>query len=493
MLFLDKAGRLFGWQQILKTIKEESDSSDWVLLSYHKYFLCFCDEENTFLGEYNADKNYNVLWTKKGNQLFLNKTTIEKHPDFDFNELSVSEIDENFQVTLKIGDKFLTAFPNGELRPEGTIAQNWEKFLIVPLKYAKIISDSLRNSAIWAAQHNVILDFLSQQGWEQDTINIIGQNSEKLGNINVDVVSFAYGRLGNNLVQYLNAIIIGLSLNSRHVSLFKPRGMSVQGEFQIADTKVRVREDAETSAITNSPNPKLIGNFFAAKGFEAAFSQVSDRTLLQCISEVSKILPSEEGSCSFDPTCTLLMHIRGGDIFMRDEGIIHPWYAQPPAAFYIKAALDAEKFGVDNVLIVTDGYLNPTVAYLVNELPKYGFKVSVQSDSILRDFSSLRQARYLAKSNGTFSEMPAMFSDNLRYLWCFEQISSQFGQGEMLGSVVAIMTRIFQLKKVHCIVGYDSTNRATPMGQWAMSAKQHALLTELPVEAIALKSFYNVE
>lgn len=492
MFFLDKFGNLSGWQQIFKQIQEDDDQSDWLLLSTHKYFICFAGGDDPFLGEYNADKNYNFVFTKKGNDLSVSQSTIEKYPDYDFSKITISKIDQNFHVSLKIGDRFLTAFPNGIVRPEGNIVQNWETFRIIPLKYAKLISDSMGSSAAWATQNDIILDWVTLQGWGQEKIDIIGQTSENPSNVITNIFSSPYGRLGNNLIQYMNIILIGLFLKSKNISLFKLSGFPLQGNFQIADTKISIQENTETDSVLNSPIPKLTGNFYAAKGFEAVFGQASDQTLMQCVSTISKLLPLEDNSCPFDPSRTLLMHIRSGDIFTPESGV-HSWYAQPPAAFYIKAAQDAEKFGIDNVLIITENHLNPTVDFLVEELPKYGFKVSVQSESITRDFSALRQAKYLVKSNSTLSEMAAMFSDSIRYLWCFEKISSQFGQGDMVASIITLMPRIFRLKKMHCIIGYDITNRATPMGLWTMTPEQYALLTELPPENIKLKNAYDLE
>lgn len=490
MFFLDKSGKLSDWQQIFKQIIED-DQSECLLLSSHKYFLCFSEGKDPFFGEYNPDKNDNLIFTRKGNDLFISQSTIENHPDYDFSKINISKIDKNLFVSLKIGDQYLTSFPDKKVIPKATILQAWELFYIVPLKYVKLISDSMRNSAVWAAQNNIMLDWIAHQGWGQGKIDIIGQTHENPSNINIDIFSYPYGRLGNNLIQYMNILLIGLFLKSKNISLFKPKGFHIQGEFQIADTRISIQENIETDKVFNSSTRKLTGKFFVAKGFEAVFEQASDGTLLQCVSTISEMLHLEEDSFLFDPARTLVMHIRSGDIFNKSK--IHPWYAQPPAAFYIKAAQDAEKFGIDSVLIITENYSNPTIPFLIEELPKYGFKVSVQSESISQDFSTLRQARYLVKSNSTLPEMAAMFSDSIRYLWCFERISSQFGQGDMTASIITMMPRIFRLKKIHCIIAYDTTNRATPMGQWAMTPKQYALLTEIPPEDIKLKNAYDIE
>jgi hypothetical protein len=109
---------------------------------------------------------------------------------------------------------------------------------------------------------------------------------------------------------------------------------------------------------------------------------------------------------------TLVIHVRSGDIFQ--PGGSNTKYAQPPLSWYRHLI---ERSGYDDVLLVTQtrfqrGGPNPVVAEIVARWPH----VRVVSRDTEHDLHTLRHARHLALSCGTFSVSAAMCSTRLARL-----------------------------------------------------------------------------
>ncbi|MCZ6870889.1 MAG: hypothetical protein O7G84_15410 [Gammaproteobacteria bacterium] len=109
---------------------------------------------------------------------------------------------------------------------------------------------------------------------------------------------------------------------------------------------------------------------------------------------------------------TLAIHVRSGDIFQPDGS--NPGYGQPPLSWY---QMLIERSGYREVVLVTQtnfvqGGPNPVVAEIAKRWPH----VRILSDEVETDFHTLRNARHLALSGGTFAVAAAMLNTRLARL-----------------------------------------------------------------------------
>lgn len=110
---------------------------------------------------------------------------------------------------------------------------------------------------------------------------------------------------------------------------------------------------------------------------------------------------------------TLVIHLRAGDVFRTGGANLE--CGSPPVSWYRRVIEDGQ---YDEVLVVTQsevgepGGLHPALAPLQGEYPH----LKVYCGSEEENFHTLRNARHLALSPGTFSVCAAVLSENLRRL-----------------------------------------------------------------------------
>ena len=105
---------------------------------------------------------------------------------------------------------------------------------------------------------------------------------------------------------------------------------------------------------------------------------------------------------------TLVVHIRGGDIIEREYEKPHN-YVQNPLSYYLALIEDFE-----NVIVVVEPNSNNPV---VPELQKIG-RLKFQSLSVAEDYATLLAAKNLATSGvGTFAVSAALCSHNIKNLF----------------------------------------------------------------------------
>ena len=106
------------------------------------------------------------------------------------------------------------------------------------------------------------------------------------------------------------------------------------------------------------------------------------------------------------PASTLVIHLRGGDVFAQNPP---PFYPQNPASFYQKLIKNFE-----STIIVAEDLSNPVAQYFKGDQ-----RVEFQSSSKEDDFATLLRAKNIATSGvGTFAIGAALCSENLENLFC---------------------------------------------------------------------------
>jgi hypothetical protein len=209
---------------------------------------------------------------------------------------------------------------------------------------------------------------------------------------NLNIISNWYGRLGNNIQQICNGILFS----------------SLSG-----DGFSSIEHELINQVVLNYNKQSTIRQcrFFHYNTSNKDFD-IDLNYLYQNIGKVAKqyVVPNFKFKIK-DPfdNDTLVVHIRSGDIFAHEHNPPHD-YVPNPLCYYLNLIEEYDK-----IIVVTepDNY-NP----IVDELKKIK-KVTVQSESVAEDFSTLMRSKNIATSGtGTFAVAAALCSSNIENFYC---------------------------------------------------------------------------
>lgn len=218
----------------------------------------------------------------------------------------------------------------------------------------------------------------------------------------MSVIRSWYGRLGNNIQQVSNAIYY---CNKNHIDFYFVYHPLINNFF-----------------INNGQRNNFSSRFFYFKGdkkdFECNYKKLNNCRREICLKYISHNLNIDKVKKL--PESTLVIHIRGGDIFIENP---HSAYIQNPLCYYEKIISLYEK-----VIIVTQDYRNPVIDYLKDKS-----NVEIQISDIKKDFATLMSAQNLASSGvGTFSIAAALCSSNIKNFYCTNLYEDHHLNPEML-------------------------------------------------------------
>tara|TARA_R110002020_G_scaffold79078_3_gene198408 strand:+ start:6751 stop:7563 length:813 start_codon:yes stop_codon:yes gene_type:complete len=247
-----------------------------------------------------------------------------------------------------------------------------------------------------------------------------------------------YGRLGNNIQQISNAIyycrLNGFNFHSPPHSLIEEFSENFGVESDLSSTFYSYSEGGEDVDYDvndlNSQRKSICETFILPR---------------LKIPLLKKPLPSS----------TLVVHLRGGDIFNRNPAYqsIPGGYVQNPLCFYEGLF---KKF--KSILVVAEDLSNP----LIEPLQKKQ-KVKIICSSIEEDFSLLLRAKNLAPSGvGTFAIAAALCSKNIENLFCTNLFWDSHLNPLMLKSKINV--------EINKLSGYIQ------MGEWKNTQAQKALM-----------------
>ena len=199
-----------------------------------------------------------------------------------------------------------------------------------------------------------------------------------------------FGRVGNNIQQISNAIYFcrlnGINYHSPPHSLIEQFSENFGVESNLSTTFFNLKDLNCNIDDLNSQRKGICENFILPR---------------LKIPLLKAPLPSS----------TLVVHIRGGDIFDRNPAYqdIPGNYVQNPLCFYERLFKNFE-----SILIVAQDFSNPVIKHLQKNQ-----KVKIISSSLEEDFSLLLRAKNLATSGaGTFAMAAAFCSKNIENLFC---------------------------------------------------------------------------
>jgi hypothetical protein len=215
-------------------------------------------------------------------------------------------------------------------------------------------------------------------------------------------VSHWAGRLGNNIQQIANAILLAEScghtfeqnlehdiINKFSIS-FGSDGENISGKFYNWEPTVHCE------------NGTLEGGNEIGISKEHVYANIR-RICKQYVFPNLKVSPQKP----LDDD-TLVVHIRGGDIIEREYEKPHN-YVQNPLAYYLALIEDFKNI----IMVVEPRNNNP----IIPELKKIG-RLKFQSLSVHKDYATLLSAKNLATSGvGTFGVSAALCSQNIKNLF----------------------------------------------------------------------------
>lgn len=219
-----------------------------------------------------------------------------------------------------------------------------------------------------------------------------------------------YGRFGNNVIQLIHAIHVAEYLRISKIRL----------EFRQFDTNVISLCEASGDEMD------LCGKYFDIGEMYGLYPELGrlvhadyERIAVRYLKPHLIHAPLSIGH-PFDPDKTLVIHIRGGDIFRSRP---HPLYTQPPLDMYRQIML---RHADTRRIVLYEDDKNPVVDALKNEYPDASF-LSLPLDLTI---GALIEAKYIVSSFGTFVRSILLFNPDFKKVYCVEQMQGWFGGGE---------------------------------------------------------------
>ena len=217
------------------------------------------------------------------------------------------------------------------------------------------------------------------------------------------VIKEWYGRTGNNIQQISNAIFFCKN-QTPPVNFYLP-AHSLLNNFSVCDKGgVEPSSSSKFFFYKGDPNDHAdvaadVANF---KGHHP--DEVDGWRKRICESFILPHLKIPRGPAL--PASTLVIHLRGGDVFAPNPPAFYP---QNPASFYQNLIKNFQ-----STIIVAEDLSNPVAQYFKDDQ-----RVEFQSSSEEDDFATLLRAKNIASSGvGTFAMAAALCSENLENLFC---------------------------------------------------------------------------
>lgn len=229
------------------------------------------------------------------------------------------------------------------------------------------------------------------------------------------------GRLGNNILQIINAFHAGISTG---LPVYVPS--NVNPLLQLIANRTHEFDCAAACSSLSAPELRQAVYYCAQDLERLGLSQPSlEQQHHICTTRLASLFVVDASVDPINTAKALVVHVRSGDVF---SVYPHTAYWQPPLSYYVNISVQhTAEHGADAPLIaVTEpDFRNPVIAKL-RELDWHIWTRSVQ-----QDFSTLLRARHLGLSHGTFSMTAALCSTQAETIyvpvWNGQHLSSHRG------------------------------------------------------------------
>lgn len=209
--------------------------------------------------------------------------------------------------------------------------------------------------------------------------------------MNIEIQKW-YGRLGNNIIQLVNAIHIAVHYN---YNIILPKHNYFALQYIIINHDININ------------SKRLHDQYFFF--YNTRIKGINNTIFYQNKVKVYDILRSMFVA---KPNGDLLendvvIHIRSGDIFGPRP---HPNYIMPPLSYYTDIL---NKRNFNRIIIVAEDNLNPCIPALLKLYPNSYFK----KDTLSNDINKILGCRNIIESFGTFIPYILLFSNNIKHIY----------------------------------------------------------------------------
>jgi len=215
-----------------------------------------------------------------------------------------------------------------------------------------------------------------------------------------------YCRLGNNIMQLVNAL---------HLSLLAGEDSRVvipEHQYFCSTDKVQVGLTDHDRRAINQHRVTLVTdsrNFYLSEIIVGWTETEFVQNYSQVVREIRQaFVLNPPLSLSLSQDKILVIHLRSGDIFGSHP---HPKYIPPPWSYY-QTVLSTDCWS--GVILVCEDRLHPLLSKFEQEVPNLQFQVN----KLEKDIAILTQASYLVLSIGTFVPGLIYFNSNIQRIFC---------------------------------------------------------------------------
>ncbi len=276
------------------------------------------------------------------------------------------------------------------------------------------------------------------------------------------------GRLGNQLIQFINATIVARRLGLKYIKVMSKGLLNLREPF-IYDGVCYIPDvsDVEENGIF------LAGDFFFQEDLESILQTATAIERQQIIHDVVRpyLLQKLSDSDDIKYDNELTIHFRAGDIFA--DANAASGYTQPPFSFYKTVIRHAvEQQFIKCVRLVFEDFGNPCIQLCISFLQDEGIAFRTQNGTLQEDLAALINARHLVFGFGTFGIGVALLSNRIETVYCFEGFNDQDYR-----KVPAVL---------NTITVYDRQSAYTKVGEWKSTQAQRQLMIEYPEAALEI-------
>ncbi len=206
------------------------------------------------------------------------------------------------------------------------------------------------------------------------------------------IITEWFGRLGNNIIQIINAIYYAIEHN-HNIIQFPEHNMLLNNTIIINENAIDVN-----SVVSDTFFYILKYNIKRQEPYE--MKEIFNKY----IRYIFKIIDTSISDIQYNNTDNLYIHIRGGDIFNSNP---HSYYVQPPL-YYYKEIIKTYK----HIYIITEDKLNPCI----NELIKLE-NVTLLDYDMNQQLNIVKQSQNLAIGFSTFGFLLYLLSPSLKNIY----------------------------------------------------------------------------
>jgi hypothetical protein len=216
--------------------------------------------------------------------------------------------------------------------------------------------------------------------------------------MSIKILSWS-GRLGNNIIQLKNAILIGLYYNFEEI-LFPDHKFFNNTRIDLSIYKETSKKTDEQFDIFCSGDSNVFthpgsNNFFyheKIEGINLSCFKENISIMKQLLRDLFVIKYSSYSPLENDE---LVIHIRSGDIFR--EGNVHGSYVMPPLNYY-KNIIENDKNTYKTIYLIAEDKKNPVILELCRLYSNIQFEIK----TLEQDIEFILRARNIILSYGTF-------------------------------------------------------------------------------------------